>query len=139
MDRKFALAYVVTVSIIAFFVGRYSVEENNNSAYLDALVTTTNLANDRWGEVKLLEGLYESSQKSPSIAKSQFILAVTLMYRDDVRIRDVFNTDLGLNTGTISTNKAVLEFLEKYGFPNCSNLKTSALVACNLDSVEDDV
>jgi hypothetical protein len=127
------------ISIASFFVGRYSAVAENKAEYLDALVTTTNFANDRWGDVKLIEVLYESTLEEPSLTKNQFILAVALIYRDDKRLRDVFNSDYGLDTGTYSTNKAVIEFLKQHGFASCQGLKNSALVKCNLDAVEKDV
>jgi hypothetical protein len=139
MDRKFTLVIIITISIVSFFGGKYSAVAEKNAEYLDALVTTSNFANDRWGDVKLIEALYESTQEESSIAKNQFILAVALIYRDDVRTRDVFNSDYGLNTGTYGTNKAVIEFLEKHGFSSCKELKNIALVACNLDAVENEV
>jgi len=85
MDRKLTLLIIIIISIASFFVGRYSAVAEKKAEYLDALVTTTNLANDRWGDVKLIEALYESTLEEPPMTKNQFILAVALIYRDDVK------------------------------------------------------
>ena len=105
---------------------------------MDALVTTVNLSSDRWNDIQLLTVLYEASLQNQETAKHQYILAVSLMYRDDARLRDIFNNDLGLNTGTYSTNKAVIDALEQHGYEQCTNLKAEALVQCNLDVLEND-
>lgn len=104
--------------------------------YIDALVTTVNLSSDRWDEIQLLTILYEASLQDKEAAKFQYILAVSLMFRDDIRLTDIYKNDFGLSTGTYSTNNAVIESLKKHGFTECANLEGADLVHCNLDVLE---
>ncbi|RDV23883.1 hypothetical protein DXV75_16910 [Alteromonas aestuariivivens] len=138
MQNKLVFSTVFIALVASFFAGKYFEKSTKSAEYLDALTTTVNLAHDRWGEVHLLSALYEASLVNKESSKQQFVLAVALMYRDDTRIRDVFSNDHGLNTGTVSTNKAVIDFLTQYGYSSCAELTNSEMVQCNLDVVDND-
>ncbi|MCG7646039.1 hypothetical protein MHM87_10595 [Alteromonas sp. Cnat3-28] len=70
------------------------------------------MSSDRWNEIQLLTVLYAASFQDKETANFQYILAVSLMFRDDIRLRDFYKNDYGLNTGTYSTNNAVIESLK---------------------------
>lgn len=124
---------LILVAGFSFLAGKCFTHSKKNSEYVDALATTVNLSSDRWNEIQLLTVLYEASLQDKETAKFKYILAVSLMFRDDIRLRDVYKNDYGLNTGTYSTNNAVIESLKKHGFKECANLEGADLVHCNLD------
>ena len=138
MQNRLFLLAVVLVGCLSFVAGKFSSEQEKTSEYLDALVTTVNLSSDRWNDIQLLTFLYEASLQNQETAKHHYILAVSLMYRDDARLKDIFNNEHKLKTGTYSTNIAVIDALEQHGYKQCSNLKAKALVQCNLDVLEND-
>ena len=138
MQNKLFFVALILVAVFSFLAGKYFTHSKKSSEYIDALVTTVNLSSDRWNEIKLLTVLYEASLQDKEAAKFQYVLAVSLMFRDDIRLRDIYKNDYGLNTGTYSTNNAVIESLKKHGFAECVNLKGADLVHCNLDVLEND-
>ena len=138
MQNKLFFFVLMLVTCLSFLAGKYFSHSEKSTEYLDALVTTVNLSSDRWNEIQLLTVLYEASLQDQETAKSQYVLAVSLMYRDDIRLRDIYKNDYGLNTGTYSTNNAVIESLKQHGYSECANLKAEAIVRCNLDVLEND-
>ena len=138
MQNKLFLLALIVVGCLSFLTGKYSSQQEKTNEYLDALVTTVNLSSDRWNDIQLLTVLYEASLQNQDTVRYQYILAVSLMYRDDVRLKDLFNNDLGLSTGTYSTNNAVVEALKLHGYEECANLSSGELVQCNLDVLEND-
>ena len=116
MQNKLFFVALILVAVFSFLAGKYFTHSKKSSEYIDALVTTVNLSSDRWNEIKLLTVLYEASLQDKETAKFQYVLAVSLMFRDDIRLRDIYKNDYGLNTGTYSTNNAVIESLKKHGF-----------------------
>ena len=138
MQNKLFFVALILVAVFSFLAGKYFTHSKKSSEYIDALVTTVNLSSDRWDEIQLLTVLYEASLQDKEAAKFQYILAVSLMFRDDIRLRDIYKNDFGLSTGTYSTNNAVIESLKKHGFTECANLDGANLVQCNLDVLEND-
>ena len=138
MQNKLFFVTLILVAGFSFLAGKYFTLSKKSSEYIDALVTTVNLSSDRWNDIQLLTALYEASLEDKETAKFQYVLAVSLMYRDDIRLRDIYKNDYGLNTGTYSTNNAVIESLKQYGYRECANLEGADLVHCNLDVLEND-
>jgi hypothetical protein len=139
MSSKLTFFVILLISIFSFIAGKYSTDSENNREQLNAIFAATDLAYDRWGDVMLLEHLHERVEEDPNAAKTQFILAISLIYRDNETSNDVFDTKFVLNTSAHKSNVAVEEFLKKHGFAKCMNLIKSELIACNLNAVEDDV
>ena len=138
MQNKLFFFALILVGCLSFLAGKYFSYSERSTEYLDALVTTVNLSSDRWNDIQLLTVLYEASLQGQETAKSQYVLAVSLMYRDDIRVRDIYKNDYGLNTGTYSTNNAVIESLKQHGYSQCAHLKAEVLVQCNLSVLEND-
>jgi hypothetical protein len=139
MNGKLTFVVISLVAIFAFIAGKYSAESEHYSDQLTAIFTATDLAYDRWGDVVLLDHLYEQVEEDPVEAKKQFILAISLIYRENGSVNDETDSERLLNTSIYKTNIAVENFLKRHGFAKCKSLKESKLVACNLSAVEDDV
>ena len=139
MNNKVAFLVIMLVGLLSYSLGLITGKQKDTEELQASMVAMSNIANDRLGEALLLSHLYEELIESPESAKQQIILALLLMYSDDIYLKDIFDNNHGTDNFAIRTNLAVLDFLKKHSHQTCLDKSGTDLVKCNLAALGIDV
>ena len=138
MSTKLAILLIIVVGLLSYGLGFFTDKQLKTAQLSKNLIAQSNLVNDRWGEAMQLKFLYEQLLDSPQSAKKQLRYALLLMYQDDVRLKGVFGDEYGIDNFAIKTNQVVLDFLEEYPTPECTDKGIHEIVSCNIDVLRTD-
>ena len=106
---------------------------NKQDEVLGSIITMQSIMYDQQHKVRLLKSIYENIEEDTELAKQNIKLALILTYEDDLRLKSVFNEDLGTNHHAIKTNMAINEFFIKHPISECENTPKENLMSCNIE------
>ncbi|GAA5191344.1 hypothetical protein GCM10025772_17880 [Ferrimonas gelatinilytica] len=109
----------------------------SRDAYVGTSIALTELAMDRRMEVHQLIQLYDDISDSQEEGKRSVITLLTLMHRDDTRLKDLFDTEYGSDNVVLEMNWLIEDFLEKNGFQECEGLSSERLISCHQNIIWD--